>query len=280
MVIPQCSNQARGSSVRKPWKRHCEDTPDPKYLNYLEGLRKGCRPPFSHNPLLSESRYWHCCFSHFHQPVCSNLKTYSNWCSYLSRGFFFLKEENNLQSFTLRKLYTEAQVQYSQPIVVTFTFAVLDWHAWLCYLRSNYGLEAALQVFAHCPSAWPSYNLYSNFLLRSRKQGWYPASLYSLAYPAALQTRAPSTVRCEGDRWDLGTKHRLLKSRHWEVIELHSRQNQGWTHTCFTGTTVRQTFLPPGSIKSYAKFTDSFQNKLKRLWSKIIFDLCNKWPSV
>lgn len=161
--------------------------------------------------------------------------------------------------------------------MVTFTFAMLDWHALLCYRQSNYGLEAELKVFAHCLSAWPTHDLYSNILLKSRKQGCYPASLYSLASPPGLQTKEPSMVRCEADCWDLGTKHRLLKSRHWEVTELHSRQNQGWMHTCFTGTTVRQIFLPPGSIKSYAKFTNSFQNKLERLQSKI---MCNKWPSV
>lgn len=51
-------------------------------------------------------------------------------------------------------------------------------------------------------------------------------------------------------------------------------------HACFPGTRVRQIFIclkiPPEFIKSYAKFTDSFQNKLKSLWTKIIFDLCNK----
>lgn len=162
--------------------------------------------------------------------------------------------------------------------MVTFTFAMMDWHALLCYLQNNCRLEAELQVFAHRLSAWPTHDLYSNFLLRSRKQGCYPASLYSLAYLPALQTKTPSTGRCEGHCWDLGTKHRFPKSRHWEVTELHSRQNQGWTCTCFAGTAVRQTFLPPGSIKSYAKFTNSFQNKLERFQSKIIFDLCNKWP--
>lgn len=163
--------------------------------------------------------------------------------------------------------------------MVTFTFAMLDWHALLCYLQNNCRLEAELQVFAHCLSAWPTHDLYSNFLLRSTKQGCYPASLYSLACQHCKQKHT-GMVRCEGDCWDLGTKPRFPKSKHWEVTELHSRQNQGWTCTCFTGTTVRQTFLPPGSMKSYAKFTNSFQNKLERLQLKIIFDLCKKWPSV
>jgi len=51
-------------------------------------------------------------------------------------------------------------------------------------------------------------------------------------------------------------------------------------YTCFTGTGVRQTFIllkiPPGFIKSYGKFTSSFRNKLKSLWTKIILNLCNK----
>lgn len=51
-------------------------------------------------------------------------------------------------------------------------------------------------------------------------------------------------------------------------------------HTCFTGTRVRQMFvllkIPPGFIKSYGKFTDPFQNKLKSLRTKIIFDPGNK----
>ena len=100
-----------------------------------------------------------------------------------------------------------------------------SWLCWTdkpgCYLQSSYRLEAALQVFAHCPPAWPSYDLNSSFLLRSRKQGWYPASLYSLTYLLALQTRVPGNVSCKGDGCDLGTKHRLLKDRHWEFT--------GWT---------------------------------------------------
>lgn len=112
---------------------------------------------------------------------------------------------------------------------MAFTFAVLDWHEPCCVIFNHCGLEAELQVFAHCPSAWPTHDLYSNFLLKRRKQGWYPASLYSLAYPPALQIKAPTSVRCEGDCWDQGTKQ-----KHWEVIELHSRRNQGWRHAYFT----------------------------------------------
>lgn len=150
--------------------------------------------------------------------------------------------------------------------------------SWLCwtdtlssYLQSNYGLEAALQVFAHCPPAWPSYDLNSSFSLRSRKHGWYPAPLYSLTYLLARQTRAPSDVRCKGDGCELGTKHWLLKNRHWGVAELHLRWNQGWTHLCHwdkSQTNFVLLKIPPSFIKSYAKFTNSFQNKLRSLGQK------------
>lgn len=208
----------------KPWQRHCEDTPAPKYLNYLEELRKGCRPLsqsitlrkqvlalllliFSSASLFQFENLFKLMLL-FPQVLGFLLLVFLLWFF----GIFFERRKQASKFHFEKALCVSSGTIFSAHHGHVYLCCVgLTW-ALLSYLQSNFGPEAELQVFAHCPSAWPTHDLYSKFLLKSRKQGWYPAPLYSLAYPPALQTKAPSSVGCEGDCWDLGTKHRLLKA--------------------------------------------------------------------
>lgn len=188
MVIPQCSNQLRGSCVEALaetlWGYTC-----PKVLEVFGGAEErlqasltihycqkaGTGTATSHIFISQSVPIW--------KPIQTDAPIslgfgFSSCCCvfcgvvrvFFGRFFFvcffwflFLRKQFSKFQFEKALCVSSGAIFSAHHDHLYLCCVGLTW-VLLCYLQSSFGLEAELQVFAHCPSAWPTHDLYSKFL--------------------------------------------------------------------------------------------------------------------